>query len=172
MTGLDAEIDSILSIACYITNSDLSFRENEGFHSIIHFPSSRHAEMKSVPYQMHVKSGLLTLCNESQTRAEEAADNLLRYVRSFVPEPRSALLAGNTVHADATFLRKEPWSKVLDHLHYRILDISSLKEAARRWASSERLNATPKKEGKHEAKADILESIAEARYYRDTFFAA
>lgn len=80
------------------------------------------------------------------------------------------MLAGNTVHADKAFLVQEPYRKVIRHLHHRILDVSAIKEAARRWAPVEILKASPQKKGKHEAKADILESIEEARYYRRVFF--
>jgi oligoribonuclease len=87
-----------------------------------------------------------------------------------VPEPKRALLAGNTVHADKAFLRKEPYKKVHDHLSHRILDVSSLKEAAKRWSSLEVLAGKPKKKQLHKAKDDILESIAEAKYYKEAIF--
>ncbi len=86
-----------------------------------------------------------------------------------MPRPRTALLAGNSVHADRAFLRREPYRKVVDHLHYRILDVSSLKEAALRW-SPHLLAGAPKKQGLHKAREDILESIAEARWYKETIF--
>ena len=79
-------------------------------------------------------------------------------------------MAGNSVHADKAFLRKEPYRKVIDHLHYRILDVSTLKEAAKRWSSTDVLVGAPKKKLLHTAKDDILESIAEARYYKEAIF--
>lgn len=87
-----------------------------------------------------------------------------------MPEPKRALLAGNSVHADKAFLSKGPYKKVIDHLSYRILDVSTLKEAAKRWSNLEVLVGVPKKKVLHEAKADILESIEEARYYKETIF--
>lgn len=80
------------------------------------------------------------------------------------------MLAGNSVHHDKAFLRKEPWKKVNDYLHYRILDVSSVKEAARRWSSEDILAGVPQKRLVHKAKDDILESIEEARYYREFVF--
>jgi oligoribonuclease len=79
-------------------------------------------------------------------------------------------LAGNTVHADKAFLRKEPYKKVHDHFSHRILDVSTLKEAARRWSSLDVLIGVPKKQLLHTAKSDILESIAEAKYYKEAIF--
>ena len=107
---------------------------------------------------------------KSSTTAEAAATNLLEYIKRYVPEPRRALLAGNSVHADKAFLRKEPYKKVHDHLSYRILDVSTLKEAAKRWSSLDVLLGAPKKKELHQAKDDILESIAEAKYYKETIF--
>jgi oligoribonuclease len=106
----------------------------------------------------------------STVTAEQAADSLLEYVKRFVPERKRALLAGNTVHADKAFLRKEPYKKVHDHLSHRILDVSTLKEAAKRWSPLEVLLEVPKKKLLHKAKEDIIESIEEARYYRQAIF--
>lgn len=79
-------------------------------------------------------------------------------------------MAGNSVHADKAFLRKEPYGKVMDHLNHRILDVSTLKECAKRWSSREVLQGVPKKMLLHKAKDDILESIAEAKYYKEAIF--
>jgi oligoribonuclease len=102
--------------------------------------------------------------------AEQAAVDLLEYIKKYIPEPRHALLAGNSVHADKAFLRKEPYKKVHDHLSYRILDVSSLKEASKRWSPSDVVDGVPEKQALHKAKDDIYESIAEARYYKDIIF--
>ena len=99
-----------------------------------------------------------------------AASALLQYIRTYVPKPRKGLLAGSSVHCDKEFLNKKPYAKVMEHLHYRILDVSSIKEAARRWAPEETLEKVPRKKGLHQAREDILESIEEARYYREVFF--
>ena len=107
---------------------------------------------------------------ESKVTPEQASTSLLSYIRKYIPEPKRALLAGNTVHADKAFLRKEPYRKVHDHLHHRILDVSSLKEAAKRWSSLDVLLGVPEKKLEHKAKEDILESIEEARYYKEAIF--
>jgi len=107
---------------------------------------------------------------ECNVTPEDAATALLDYVKKYVPEAGKAILAGNSVHYDKEFLRKEPYGKLLKHLHHRILDVSTIKEAAKRWSSREVLKRIPKKLALHEAKQDILESIEEAVYYRDVFF--
>ena len=122
--------------------------------------------------QHHGQSGLTATCLDTTASkpAQQVADELFAYVQRFVPERRKALLAGNTVHADKAFLIKPPFKKVVDHLHHRLMDVSAIKEAARRWAPDEILKKSPQKAGKHEARADILESIEEARYYKKAFF--
>ena len=96
---------------------------------------------------------------------------LLQYIQRFVPETSRGLLAGNSVHADKAFLSKGPYKKVIDHLHYRIVDVSSIYECARVWCGLDVLENIPKKQKNHTAKEDILESIAEARYYKEAIFA-
>jgi len=121
--------------------------------------------------RVHGSSGLTSAVVASGVTPGQAAEGLLAYIRRHIPEPKVALLAGNSVHADKGFLRKEPYSKVMDHLHYRILDVSSLKEAALRWAPHTLAGVSPKK-GLHKAREDILESIEEARYYKEAIFQA
>lgn len=106
----------------------------------------------------------------STTTPEAAANGLLAYIQKFVHSSRSALLAGNSVHADKAFLRKEPYKRVHDYLSHRILDVSTIKEAARRWSGREVVEGKPKKMLLHQAKEDILESIEEARYYKEVIF--
>ncbi|KAJ9649486.1 Phosphatidylinositol 3,4,5-trisphosphate-dependent Rac exchanger 2 protein [Coniosporium apollinis] len=170
MTGLDYDNDSILSIACFITDYDLNLLDESGYEATIHHDREVLDRMGEWCKKHHGDSGLTKAVVASNTTAEQAADELLQYVKKFAPEPRRALLAGNTVHADKAFLRLAPYDKVIKHLHHRILDVSAIKEAARRWAPEEVLKKSPQKRGLHEARADILESIEEARYYRDTFF--
>lgn len=172
MTGLDTSTDTIMSLACFVTDHELNLLDETGYEAVIGHGQSQMDAMGDWCRQHHGDSGLTQACLDSTTTAEDAALELLRYVQRFVPERRRALLAGNTVHADKAFLSLEPWSKVVRHLHHRILDVSAIKEAARRWAPEEVLKKSPQKAGRHEAKADILESIAEAKYYRDVFFAA
>ena len=170
MTGLDRQKDTIMSISCFITDSQLNLLDERGFDTIIHHDRSILDGMDEWCTNTHGKSGLTDACISSVTSADMAAAALLQYIRKYVPEPRRGLLAGNSVHCDQAFLNKEPYAKVLEHLHYRILDVSSIKEAARRWAPEEVLNKVPMKRGLHQAREDILESIEEARYYREVFF--
>ena len=117
----------------------------------------------------HRETGLTSAVIASTTTDEQAAEQLLAYIKKYIPEPRRALLAGNSVHADKAFLRLQPWKKVHDYLSYRILDVSTIKEAAKRWAP-EVAEGVPKKKLLHKAKDDILESIAEAKYYKEALF--
>ena len=172
MTGLDHEQESIMSIACFVTDYDLTLLDSEGFEVFIHHPQERLDRMGEWCKTHHARSGLTDACLQSETTAEQAAEALLKYIRRLVPERRRALLAGNTVHADKMFLVKPPYDQTIKHLHHRILDVSAIKEAARRWAPIETLKKSPQKAGKHDAKIDILESIEEARFYRSAFFKA
>jgi oligoribonuclease len=106
----------------------------------------------------------------SKTTPEQAATDLLEYIKKFIPEPKRGLLAGNSIHADKAFLRQEPYKKVVDHLHYRLFDVSTMKEALKRWGTLDLLLGLPKKKNSHTAKDDILESIAEARYFKEAVF--
>jgi oligoribonuclease len=170
MTGLDPEIDTIMSIACFVTDHNLNHFDEHGFEAIVHHSKDDLDRMGEWCTRQHGASGLTRACLDSTTTAEEAAEALLRYITKYVPRRRTGLLAGNSVHADKSFLAKQPYSAVVEHLHYRIMDVSSIKEAARRWAPKEILQKIPQKSMLHEARADILESIEEARFYRDAFF--
>jgi oligoribonuclease len=170
MTGLDYDNDEIIQIACFITDAELNVLDAEGFETVVHQSEDRMNAMDEWCTKTHAKSGLTAAVIASDVTAETAAANLLAYVKKYVPHRRKALLAGNTVHADRAFLRREPYNEVIEHLHHRILDVSAIKEAARRWSSDEVLKGTPQKSGLHEAKADILESIEEAKFYRDALF--
>ncbi|TKA67797.1 hypothetical protein B0A55_09921 [Friedmanniomyces simplex] len=170
MTGLDLSRDTIMSLACFVTDHNLQMLDPTGYEAVIHHTQAQMDAMGDWCKQHHGPSGLTQACLDSSTTAETAATELLEYTQKYVPERRRALLAGNTVHADKAFLLQEPWTKVVKWLHHRIFDVSAIKEAARRWAPTEVLKGSPQKAGKHEAKADILESIAEAAYYRRGFF--
>ena len=170
MTGLDVTNDSIISISCFITDAQLNLLDTKGWDAIIRYDKATLGKMDEWCTNTHGASGLTAAAIASKTTAEEAADGLLEYVRKYVPKPRRALLAGNSVHCDKAFLDKAPYDRVMQHLHYRILDVSSVKEAARRWAPVELLQQVPAKKGLHQAREDILESIEEARFYRDCIF--
>jgi oligoribonuclease len=170
MTGLDTEHDTIMSLAVFVTDADLNLLEEAGYEAVIHHSKEQLDRMGEWCTSHHGQSGLTQNCLDSTTTAEQAAEGLLEYIKQFVPERRTGILAGNSVHADKSFLVKQPYKVVIDHLNYRLLDVSSIKEAARRWAPKDVLKKIPRKQMLHEARADILESIEEARFYRETFF--
>lgn len=172
MTGLDLSKDTVMSLACFITDADLNMLDDQGYEAFISHSQHQIDAMGEWCQKHHAKSGLSATClDPNQTKdAETVATELLEYIQKYCPEQKKALLAGNTVHADKAFLVQEPYRKVMRHLHHRILDVSAIKEAARRWAPDDIIKAVPRKTGKHEAKSDILESIEEARYYRKVFF--
>lgn len=170
MTGLDQDNDEIIEIYCIITTGNLQVLDEEGFHAIIHLPKSRLDQMDDWCTMTHRDSGLTAAVLASTTTPQQAADALYEYVTRFIPQRKQGLLAGNSVHCDRAFLRREPYGKVMKHLHHRILDVSTIKEAARRWSARRIVNKVPSKKGTHKARDDILESIEEARYYREAIF--
>lgn len=169
MTGLNPDKEEIIEIFCLITDGNLNLLDRDGWGTVIHQPKARMDQMDEWCSKTHGESGLTAAVIASKTTPQQAADGLLAYIKKHVPWPRKALLAGNSVHADKAFLAKEPYRKAIDHLHYRILDVSSIKEAARRWCPKVEARAPPKKT-LHKARDDILESIEEARYYKDAIF--
>ena len=170
MTGLDPETDRILQICCFVTDANLQLLEPNGFEATIHQPQHILDTMNAWCVDTHGRSGLTSAVLASTTTPEKAASDLLAYIRTHVPQPHTALLAGNSVHADKAFLARGPYAQVLAWLHYRILDVSSVKEAVRRWASDEVIRNIPKKKGLHLAREDVLESIEEMTYYRECLF--
>ena len=170
MTGLDPEKETIMSIACFITDAQLKLRDDQGWEAIIHHEKATLDKMGEWCTRTHGETGLTAACISSQTTPDEASASLLRYIQRHVPEKKKGLLAGNSVHADRAFLVKSPYCQVTDYLSYRILDVSTIKEAVKRWAPEEVLMGVPRKQLLHQAKEDILESIEEARYYREKCF--
>lgn len=171
MTGLNPDTEEIIEIYCLVTTGSLELLDEDGYHAIVHWPKSRLDQMDEWCTSTHGASGLTQAVLDSTTTPQQAADGLYDYITKLVPEKRKGLLAGNSIHADRTFLRKEPYAKALDHLHYRLLDVTTIKEAARRWAVPRVVKKVPSKKGRHKARDDILESIEEAKYYRDAIFA-
>lgn len=170
MTGLDPEKDQILQISCFITDSNLHLLDNQGFETVIHHPKPTLDNMSQWCIDTHGRTGLTAGVLSSTTTPATAAADLLAYVQKHVPEQRTALLAGNSVHADKAFLAKGPYARVLEWLHYRILDVSAFKEATRRWGGDELLKEVPGKKEVHLARDDILESIEEMRFYKERLF--
>jgi oligoribonuclease (3'-5' exoribonuclease) len=170
MTGLNPDTEEIIEIFCIITTGTLDIVGEEGWGTVVHQTKERMDMMDEWCTKTHAGSGLTARVIASTVTPEQAADELLAYIKKFVPERKTALLAGNSVHADRAFLRKEPYKKVVEHLQHRILDVSTIKEAARRWCPKEVRQNAPEKQGLHQAREDILESIAEARYYKEVIF--
>jgi oligoribonuclease len=167
MTGLDPETEQIVEIAVIVTDGRLE-RLEEGPDLVIHAPDDVLGRMAQVVAAMHADSGLTDAVRASALTVGQAQAAVLDFIRRLVPEPRSAPLAGNSVHADRAFLRR--YMPALEaHLHYRNVDVSTLKELARRWYPG-LLEQAPAKSGGHRALADIRESIAELRWYRERLF--
>ncbi|PWD52382.1 oligoribonuclease [Serinibacter arcticus] len=166
MTGLDARRDALIEVAVIVTDSDLT-PLGEGIDIVIAPTPGSVEQMSDLVRTMHTKSGLLEEL-DAGVSMEEARAQVLEYVRSYVPEPRKAPLAGNSVGTDKVFLDRE-MPELVEHLHYRIIDVSSIKELARRWYPRAYF-ASPRKQGGHRALADIAESIDELRYYRTALF--
>ena len=158
-----------MSVCCFITDADLNVLDQKGYEAVVHHDQATLDRMDDWCTKTHGESGLSGACLSSTTTPAGAAAELLNYVKLYVPELRRGLLAGNSVHVDKEFLSKSPYDAVLKHLHYRILDVSSIKEAALRWAP-EKMQEAPRKKMLHQARDDILESIEEARFYQKAFF--
>jgi oligoribonuclease len=166
MTGLDIERDALIEIACLVTDAELNVLD-EGVDVIIKPPAEAVASMVEVVREMHTTSGLLAELPSGITVAE-AQDIVLGYVRGHVAEPKRAPLCGNTIATDRWFIARD-MPELDGYLHYRMVDVSSVKELARRWYPRAYF-ASPDKHGGHRALADIRESVRELRYYREAVF--
>ena len=166
MTGLDLSSDALVEIAVVVTDSELNVL-GDGVDIVIRPPDAALEHMDPVVVDMHTSSGLLDELPSGTTLAEAEAQ-VLAYIREHVPEPRKAPLAGSSVYTDRGFIARD--LPALDaYLHYRLVDVSSIKELSRRWFPRAYF-AAPAKHGGHRALADILESIEELRYYREAVF--
>ena len=163
MTGLDPMHDEIVEIACIVTEGDLT-ELDEGISLVVKPNDAPLAAMDQFVVDMHTSSGLIDEIPQGVSLAD-ANEAVLAYIKSHIPESRKAPLAGSSVYVDRIFLSR--YMPDIDaHLHYRIVDVSSIKELTKRWYPRAYYN-TPEKTGNHRALADIRESIAELRYYRD-----
>ena len=163
MTGLDLDNDALIEVAVVITDAQLNILD-EGLDVVIRPSDAALAQMNDFVRNMHVVSGLLEEL-PSGLSMQEATDQVLAYIKRFVPQPGKALLAGNSVGNDRNFLLRD-MPAVTDHLHYRLVDVSSIKELARRWYPKA-YQGSPEKTGNHRALGDIRDSITELRYYRE-----
>ncbi|HMA46283.1 MAG TPA: oligoribonuclease [Frankiaceae bacterium] len=167
MTGLDLVADRLLEVACLVTDAELNVL-GDGVDLVLAAPEESLAAMEPVVAQMHAASGLTAAVRQSHLSVQEAERQILAHVREHVPEPRRAPLCGNSIATDRGFLARD-MPELDAHLHYRMVDVSSVKELARRWYPRA-YYAAPEKRGGHRALADIQESVRELRYYRQAVF--
>jgi oligoribonuclease len=166
MTGLDLERDALVEIACLVTDDDLAV-VGEGVDVVIRPPDDALAQMNDFVTQMHTTSGLIEELASGITLADAEAQ-VLEYIQSVVPDGRRVPMAGNSIATDRGFIARD-MPDLDTHLHYRMIDVSSIKELSRRWYPRAYF-AAPEKQGGHRALADIRESIDELRYYRAAVF--
>jgi oligoribonuclease len=166
MTGLSLTDDALVEVAALVTDFELN-QLGDGVDVVVKPPAQALEQMNAFVRDMHTSSGLLEELDAGVT-LEEAQRTVLDYVKEWVPEPRKAPLGGNSVATDRGFLARD-MPELEEWLHYRIIDVSSIKELSRRWYPRAYF-AAPVKSGGHRALADIRESIAELRYYREAVF--
>jgi len=166
MTGLSLSDDALIEVAALVTDSELNIL-GDGVDIVVRPPAEALTTMPEVVRSMHTASGLLAELDEG-TNLADAEAQVLAYIREQVPDAGKAPLCGNSVSTDRGFLLRD-MPTLEAYLHYRIVDVSSVKELARRWYPRAYFNS-PKKNGNHRALADIHESIAELRYYREAVF--
>jgi oligoribonuclease len=163
MTGLDLGSDALVEVACVVTDAELN-ELDAGVTVVIRPPDAPFAAMPDIVREMHTASKLIEEIPHGTT-LEAAEKIVLDYVRSHVSEPRKAPLAGSSVYVDRGFLSRD-MPELDAYLHYRLIDVSSVKELVRRWYPRVYFSS-PQKRGNHRALADARESIAELRYYRE-----
>jgi oligoribonuclease len=167
MTGLEVEQHTIVEIACIVTDAEL-VAVDDGLDLVVHQPAEALARMDDFVRKMHTKSGLLTEIEQATIDVPSAQAQVLDYVRSHVPVAGVAPLCGNSIGVDRRFL--DQYMRELDtYLHYRSIDVSSIKELCRRW-NPEIYRKRPGKAEHHRALDDIRESIEELRFYREQLF--
>ena len=164
MTGLNLQTDALIEVAVLITDAELNVLD-EGISVVIKPDEAALEQMDDFVRDMHIASGLLPELAGGMGM-DEAQKLVLEYITARVPEPKKALLGGNSVGMDKNFLARD-MPAVIDHLHYRVIDVSTIKELARRWYTKAHYNA-PVKTGNHRALGDIQDSIDELKYYRGT----
>ncbi|WP_112730828.1 oligoribonuclease [Micromonospora noduli] len=167
MTGLDLGRDKLIEVAALVTDPDLNVL-GDGVDVVIHADEAALEGMPEIVQTMHAKSGLTEEVRRSAVTLAEAEDLVLDYVRTFVKDPRTAPLCGNSIATDRGFIARD-MPRLDAHLHYRMIDVSSIKELSRRWYPRVYFGQ-PQKGLAHRALADIRESIRELEYYRRTVF--
>ncbi len=167
MTGLELASDLLIEVAALVTDGELNVL-GDGIDVVIGATADELARMPDVVREMHASSGLTDEVLASTVTMREAEEQVLAYIKQWVPEPGKAPLCGNSIGTDRGFLRRD-MAELDAHLHYRMVDVSSVKELARRWYPRAYF-ASPKKGGGHRALADIKESVLELAYYRQAVF--
>jgi oligoribonuclease len=169
MTGLDLKTDRLIEIAVLVTDADLNIL-GDGVDVVIHADDASLSSMIPVVADMHTRSGLIEEVRASAIDVATAEEMVLDYIRTHVKQAKTAPLAGNSIATDRGFIARD-MPKLDDYLHYRMIDVSSVKELCRRWYPRIYFGQ-PEKGLSHRALADIDESIRELRYYRRTAFVA
>ena len=167
MTGLDLRRDALIEVAALVTDPDLNVL-GDGVDVVIHADDQLLDSMNDVVRDMHAKSGLTEEVRAATVSVSEAEDLVLDYITRYVPDPNTAPLCGNSIATDRGFIARD-MPKLDGHLHYRMIDVSSVKELCRRWYPRTYFGQ-PQKGLAHRALADIRESIRELAYYRQTIF--
>ncbi|CUS22741.1 LAQU0S06e04984g1_1 [Lachancea quebecensis] len=167
MTGLDHVNDHIIEICCIITDGDLNIIDEAGYESVIHCDKKIMDAMNEWCIDHHGSSGLTQKVLDSTKTTEQVEEELLAYLKKYIPAERKGVLAGNSVHMDRVFMMRE-FPKVIDHLFYRIIDVSTIMEVSFRH-NPDLASVFPRKKSAHTARSDILESIAQLKWYQDHY---
>jgi oligoribonuclease len=167
MTGLDPARHAIVEIASLVTDDDLAIVE-EGPDLVVHASPEQVADMDEIVHAMHTRSGLLADMEASTLTLSDAGAQTLAFLRKHISEPHTVPLAGNSIGTDRRFLAAQ-LPAIEDYLHYRSVDVSTVKELCRRWYPDV-YKAAPLKKGGHRALQDVRESVAELAYYRTAIF--
>lgn len=167
MTGLNVFEDHIIEICCIITDGNLNIIDEEGFESTVYYPKETMDNMNEWCVNQHGKSGLTAkILDNPQCELSKVQDDLLNYIKQHV-ELNRGIMAGNSIHMDKFFMMRE-FPKVVDYLHYRLIDVSSIMEIGYRH-NPELMKLYPKKQGNHTARSDILESIDQLKWYKKNY---
>jgi len=167
MTGLNHETDKIIEISCFLTNGKLEFLEPYGFTRVVHCDDAKLDGMDDWCKNTHGKSGLIEKVRASTNTTESVQAELMKYLKALTG-PKMGVLAGNSVHVDRLFLLKQ-FPELVNYLHYRIVDVSTIKEIGYR-QNPKLMSKVPPKALNHTAKDDILESINELKWYYKNYF--
>ena len=175
MTGLDHTKDRIIEICCIVTDGELNILDKDPvgskcYESVIHYDKAIMDSMNEWCIEHHGASGLTEKVINSTKTKEQVEEELLEYIKKFIPEKNVGILAGNSIHMDRLFMLKD-FPKVIDHLFYRLIDVSTIMEVSKRH-NPELASVVPRKEAAHTAKKDILESIKQLKWYMKHYLTA